>query len=123
MKLNKKGQALVEFVLIIPIVVLILLATIDIGKIIYTKYELQNKLDEAVDLLNNDTSYDETVTKINDNSSSPVYLNLVYSEEKYITVKVSSNIKIITPGMNAILGNPYSVTESRKVYYNDKKTE
>ena len=123
MRLNKKGQALVEFVLILPIVVLILLATIDIGKIIYTKNNLQSRLDEAIDLLKNDKSYEETAAHINKNISSKVFLNLVYEEDNFITVKVSSNVSIITPGMNAILGNPYQVVETRKVYYNDKKDE
>ena len=123
MRLNKKGQALVEFVLILPIVVLILLATIDIGKIIYTKNNLQSRLDEAIDLLKNDKSYEETAAHINKNISSKVFLNLVYEEDNFITVKVSSNVSIITPGMNAILGNPYQVVETRNVYYNDKKDE
>ena len=119
MKLNKKGQALVEFVLVLPILVLILSAAIDIGKIIYTKNNLQNKLDEAIELLQNDESYDNTVASINASSSTPVYLNVVYKEDNYIIVKVSSNINIMTPIMNSILDNPYQVIEKRKVYYNE----
>ena len=123
MKLNKKGQALVEFVLVIPIIIFILFATIDIGKIIYTKNGLQSKLDEATELLNNDTEYNEVVNSINNNSTSEVYLNLVYNDNNYVIVKVSSNVKIITPGLNALIGNPYTVVESRKVHYDNKETE
>ena len=35
---NKKGQALVEFVIILPIFVFMVLTVIDIGKIIFFRY-------------------------------------------------------------------------------------
>ena len=34
-KMNKKGQALVEFIIILPVFIFMLLAMIDIGKILY----------------------------------------------------------------------------------------
>ena len=36
--MNKKGQALVEFILILPVLLLILMAMIDIGNIFLKKY-------------------------------------------------------------------------------------
>ena len=42
MKLNNKGQSLVMFVLIIPIVLLILILVYDIGNAIYEKNRLSN---------------------------------------------------------------------------------
>ena len=42
--MNKKGQALVEFILILPVLLLILMAMIDIGNIFLKKYELENSL-------------------------------------------------------------------------------
>ena len=38
---NKKGQALVEFVVIMPIFIMLLISIIDLGNIIYKKYHLE----------------------------------------------------------------------------------
>ena len=40
--MNRKGQALIEFVLILPIFILILFATVDFGLILSKKNELEN---------------------------------------------------------------------------------
>ena len=42
---NNRGQALVEFILILPVFLMIILCMIDFGKIFYEKYALQNDLD------------------------------------------------------------------------------
>ena len=43
--MNKKGQALVEFILILPVLLLIVMAIIDIGNIFLNKYDLNKDLD------------------------------------------------------------------------------
>ena len=40
---NKKGQALVEFVIILPIFILLVFCLIDFGRIISIKNDLENK--------------------------------------------------------------------------------
>lgn len=40
--MNRKGQALVEFVIIMPIFIFIVIAVFDISNIIMKKYELEN---------------------------------------------------------------------------------
>ncbi len=114
-KLNNKGQALVEFVLIFPIVIFLLLAAIDIGNIIYTKNTLVNKLDIAATDLENGKTFEETRQKV------AASLSITYKENNYATISVSKNVNIITPGLNLALGVPYTVTESKEVYYD--KTE
>lgn len=47
---NNKGQALVEFVIIMPIFIFIVLAMFDLGNIIIKKYELENNLDTIVNM-------------------------------------------------------------------------
>ena len=42
--MNKRGQALVEFVIILPIFVFMILAIIDIGKIVFFRNELENEI-------------------------------------------------------------------------------
>ena len=43
---NHRGQALVEFVVVLPILIMLLFATIDFGLIIYNKSKLESKLKE-----------------------------------------------------------------------------
>ena len=46
--MNRKGQALIEFVLILPVLILILFIIFDFGYIFYSKYELKNQSMEIV---------------------------------------------------------------------------
>ena len=51
--MNKKGQALVEFILILPVLLLIVMALIDVGNIFLKKYELNNDLETVTELYKN----------------------------------------------------------------------
>lgn len=51
---NKRGQALVEFAILLPIFVFILFACIDFGKIFYIKNNLESRMDDII------TAYQET---------------------------------------------------------------
>ena len=56
MRLNNKGQSLVLFIVIIPIIIGIMVMVIDIGNVIYEKQELDNinkiVLEEGLDNIN-----------------------------------------------------------------------
>ena len=52
---NKKAQALVEFVLILPILIMILFSIIDFGNIFVTKSNLENKINDAYQVLKEST--------------------------------------------------------------------
>ena len=51
--MNRKGQALVEFVLILPIFIMILFSIVDFGMIFNKKNELENISIDIMNLLNN----------------------------------------------------------------------
>lgn len=107
--MNRKGQALVEFVLILPVFILILFAIIDFGTILSKKNELENDSIDIVLLINNGASIDEIKNKYSD-------LNIVLNSlDKYTEIKITKNINIITPGLNLILGNPYEVIVERVI--------
>ena len=53
--INSRGQALVEFLLIIPVLMLIILAFIDVGNIIISKYKLEDQMSTVVNLYENDS--------------------------------------------------------------------
>ena len=101
--MNKKGQALVEFVLILPILIFILLAIIDIGRLMIMKNHLESILG-SVDLNTekiDDLEYDITIKKVD------------LGEDNLIELK--SCIKVTTPGLNKILGDPACATTSKKM--------
>ena len=57
--MNRKGQALVEFVLILPIFIMILFSIVDFGMIFNKKNELENISIDIMNLLNNNNKIEE----------------------------------------------------------------
>lgn len=110
-KNNKKGQALIEFVFILPIILLLIAGIIDFGRIFYTKTKLESTISDAVTLyLDN---YDlETITKKLDISKE---IKLTKENNKLI---LTEELQVITPGLGIILDNPYLV-KVEKVIYNE----
>lgn len=117
MRTNKKGQALIEFVLILPIFIFLVFLSVDIGRIIYAKNHLETKLNETVELLEEKKDYDEVVAFLNKGSNAKIKLDIKYKEDKYATVKVIEQVNIFTPGLNLILSDPYDVYVIREVIY------
>ena len=93
----KKGQALVEFVIILPIFLLIILGVIDMGRIFYEAGNNEDKIKKELDL-------DKDI-KISQEK-----------EEDYTNYMISKDIEIITPGLNLILSNPYKLIITRSIY-------
>ena len=106
---NKKGQALIEFVIILPVLLLLLFAFIDFGKIIYIKSELNNLLPEVRAMHKEKMSYNEILKLVKESNKSNV---LSIENEEYTTIKLSRNIELTTPGLGLIIGNPYEVNAS-----------
>ena len=48
--MNKRGQALVEFVIILPILLLLIFAFIDLGRIIVCKNHLEGVMSEVANM-------------------------------------------------------------------------
>ena len=107
--MNRKGQALVEFVLILPIFILILFAVVDFGMILSKKSQLENTSVDIVSMINNN----EEIEKIKE-----MYPDLtinITENDKYINIIISEDVDVITPGLNLILGDPHSVIIERKI--------
>ena len=54
--INNKGQALVEFVLILPVLLLILLVVVDFGNLLYSKNKLENDSADIVRIIKNESN-------------------------------------------------------------------
>ena len=113
---NKKGQSLVEFVIILPIFVFMVLTVIDIGKIIFFRNELENEMSDVIDLYRNQKSYEEILSDL-ELQNSDIELQILNTDNETLTFYLSRNVEIITPGLNLILSNPYPVEVKRVISY------
>ena len=111
--MNKKGQALVEFILILPVLLLIAMAMIDIGNIFLKKYDLNKDLETVTELY-----------KSNDTKKLGVYLaneDLTLEDESkngMITLTLKKNVEISAPGLTNILGKNYEIKTTKTIYEN-----
>ena len=111
--MNKKGQALIAFIIILPILILIISCIIDFGNIIYQKYKLTNDLDIITDMyLNNDNDLNNYLSDIN--------ATINYDNNgNYTNIKLIKEIDINTIILNNIIGKKYQVSTSKTIYNGD----
>lgn len=124
-KLNNKGQSLVMFVIIVPILCLILTLVYDVGTAIYEKNRLANTSYMVIEYgLDNIDSVSESdlIELIQKNTSNLSYISVLIQDDE-IEIKLSKNIKGIIGkmfGFNLIEAN----TEySGKIINGEKKIE
>ena len=108
--MNKKGQALVEFVLILPIFLFLIFAIYDFAMISSQQNKLENESVDIVLLYKNGVSLDE----IKDKYKIDI---IVTNDGKYDRIQVTSYLKLITPGFNRIFGNPYKINVERYIVH------
>ena len=113
---DRKGQALVEFVIILPILLLVVISMIDFGNLLYQKYQLEQDLEYISDLyIANDTNALEQekqklhVTTIEDGS--------------FVTLQVQKEANLASPILRRVLGDHYQIETSRKLYLQEKKED
>lgn len=108
---NNRGQALIEFVLILPVFLLILFSIIDFGIIFNAESDLENDSIDIVNLLKNGVSIEEICNMYPDSSVS------ISDIGEYYKIKVTTSVNLITPGLNRVLGDPYFINVERIVPY------
>ena len=109
--MNKKGQALVEFILILPVILLIMMSLIDIGNIFLKKHELNKDLQTISELYINDKKQDLLAYASKE--------DIIFSESKtgeLITLKIEKKIPINAPVLSSILGKNYQINASKSIY-------
>lgn len=108
---NSKGQALVEFVIVVPILIFIIMAIIDFGNITIKKMRLENNLETVVSL------YREN--NLNEINNFVAEENISFSHntnQDMTTLTLKQNVKIFTPFLNLVLGTNYSLETIRVIY-------
>lgn len=100
--MNKKGQALVEFIIIMPVLILLLVAIIDYARILETRSSLESMMEDVITTsdykLPNDIKFNEVT---NENG-------------KYYSLK--ENIEIYSPFLSVIISSPYTIEVTRTIY-------
>lgn len=116
--MKEKGQALIEFVLILPVVLLIFVSLIDIGNIFLAKYNLNSDLETIAEMYQNDKTKEAKAYAAKEDLSL---------EEKdtddMITLKISKQIKISAPGLTKVLGKNYKINADKTFYKNRSNHE
>lgn len=113
--MNNKGQALVEFVIIMPIFIFIALAVFDLGNIIVKKYSLENDIDTVTDMYESG-AYDDA-----ESYASSIGAKIKYETYgNYNKITLSKQINIVTPIVRQALGSVYEINSKRTVIINEK---
>lgn len=110
---NNKGQALVEFVLVIPILIIMIFGMVELGNLIHKKYLLETYMDTAISL------YKDDKKEVIDSYATTNNISINFTETgSIVSIEVSEKVKLITPGINIVLENPYTLTAHQSFYIN-----
>lgn len=113
MRRNSKGQALVEFVIILPIILMILFIIIDFSNIFYQKNHLESTLNYVVEYKENGKSNSYIKDKINDSSISISYKKI----DDSLDIKITKKVNLITPFSSLFFDNPFVIKTERMILY------
>lgn len=113
---NKKGQALVEFIIILPVLIMLFFGAIDFGRVIIRKNELESITGDVISLYKDGSSFEELEKFLKENNKNNS-LKVKNKDNKYIEFILESSVDFITPGLNKILGSSFKATTSRVIYY------
>lgn len=108
--MKEKGQALVEFILILPVFIFLLCGAFDLGNIYVKKYSLENELDTVR------TLYKEHPEEITSYASSKGFTVSISKDGSFTKILLSKNVKVNTPGLTNVLGKNYKIEVERTIY-------
>lgn len=95
LRLNNKGQSLVMFIVLIPIVLLVFTLVYDVGNAIYEKERLSNTnymtIEYALDNINN-VNENDLIELIMKNNSGLSSISVII-DNNVINIKISKNIR------------------------------
>ena len=108
---NNKGQALIEFIIILPIFLLLVISLIDVGNIFIKKNSLENNLDNIVSLYKENKNDDIKDYAIKNN------LDVAISNDgKFKKFTIKKRIKLTSPLLIVPFGANYMITTEKDIY-------
>ena len=112
---NKKGQALIEFVIILPVMLLLVFCLIDFGMVIYEKNNLENIVSDAANLYEDGKQIDDIKKIIGDNKNLDINIK---ENDGYTTIEIEKSVVPITPGLNYLKNSVFRL-KTHRVLKND----
>lgn len=108
---NNKGQALVEFIIVLPILIFLIISIIDLGNIMIKTYSLNEDLDTVSDMYISG-SLDDIENYVAANNISISYK----CEDEFTTIILKKNVKIMSPMLNIAFGKNYDIKAIKTLY-------
>ena len=110
---NKKGQAMVEFALILPIFLLLLLGMVDLSRVISANFVLDNAARSAarIGVISNDD--DDIIAAIDSGTATLDAASIAYTitptegsrnSGDELTIQIDYTVEILTPIVSNIIG-------------------
>lgn len=97
-KQNNKGQALVEFVLILPIILMILFIIIDFAHVHYERNHLESVLNDVIYMIKDDKSTNEIKSTLDEDVNY-----VVTNNTDFANVVMTKEVLLVTPFSNLFL--------------------
>ncbi len=110
---NNKGQALVEFVLLLPLIIFILFIVFDFANVFYNKNHLEGILEDVCNMVEEGYTKQE-ITEMIDNK------NITYSilvKDNLATIKLEQVINFTTPFANSLFNDSFKISSQRVILY------
>ena len=110
---NKKGQALVEFVILLPVIFLIAFTIFDVSSIFYNKNRLEGILNDVVVMVENKKTNEEIINVI-DNKN--ITYNVSY-EVNYDNISLKQKVNFTTPITYSLFKDGFEIETKRVILY------
>ncbi len=110
-----KGQALLEFVLILPIFLMMFIGIIDFGNILYKKNQLENIMGDVVEMLSTELTDNQVKANIDEYYNGKLQLNII-NKDSNTYVNLSTFVNVYTPGLDIVMTTPFKVETNRVIY-------
>ncbi|MDO4369403.1 MAG: pilus assembly protein [bacterium] len=107
---KNKGQALVEFVIILPIVLMFIFVIIDFSNVFYQKNHLENQINEVVTYKKAGKDNSFIKEKLDDNIQISYTMN-----NNLLEITLKKKIKLITPLSDVVVKNPFTIKTERTI--------
>lgn len=121
---DEKGQSLVEFAIILPLLLLLLIGIIDFGRVLYTHMHLHLTTQETVRIAGIGTRTDAQVEEFaynhfrGDPNDLEITITPSETERKageYVTVNLRYPISYLTPGLSQVISSPQFISSNSTI--------
>lgn len=115
---KRDGQAMVELAIVLPVLLLLIMAIADFGRIFHSYLIISNASREGarVALINYDVDQiRDRVTETASSLSDTVETDITNSDQQ-VTVRVIYRVNLVAPLISHILPNPFTIRASTTTY-------